>query len=176
MAYYLDLFSPETYKAFSNSARNVSGFRERQEGMADKIKPGDKLLCYMTKLSRWFGVLEVASEHFRDDTPIFYPADDPFIIRFKVNPLVWLPKELSVPIHESKVWISYRSQGDLSRTAHSGPANSGTVSTRLPMKMVFSLRICSRVNSRVVTSILSMLKNTTGCLLTKHAGLTRWSL
>ncbi len=72
--------------------------------MADKIKPGDKLLCYMTKLSRWFGVLEVASEHFRDDTPIFYPADDPFIIRFKVNPLVWLPKELSVPIHESKVW------------------------------------------------------------------------
>ncbi len=31
MAYYIDLFSPETYEAFSKSNQNISGFRLRQE-------------------------------------------------------------------------------------------------------------------------------------------------
>jgi len=104
LAYYLDLFSPETYEAFSKSQRSVSGFRERQQNAASKIKPGDKLLCYMTKLSRWIGVLEVQSEFYKDDSPIFYPKDDPFIIRFKVKSIAWLPKEKAVPIHDEQVW------------------------------------------------------------------------
>ncbi len=62
MAFYLDLFSPETYEAFSNSDRQVSGFRTRQRTAAQKLKRGDKLLCYMTKLSRWVGILELDRE------------------------------------------------------------------------------------------------------------------
>jgi predicted RNA-binding protein len=104
MAYFLDLFSPETYEAFGRSSRDISGFRPRQENAARQIHPGDKLVCYMTKLSRWFGVLKVESECFIDKTPIFYPEDDPFIIRFKVRPLIWLPKEKAIPIHEDIVW------------------------------------------------------------------------
>src|SRR5205807_4640907 len=29
MAYYIDLFSPETYEAFARSSRDISGFRRR---------------------------------------------------------------------------------------------------------------------------------------------------
>jgi hypothetical protein len=36
MAYFLDLFSPETYEAFSRSDRSVSGFRVRQRNLAEK--------------------------------------------------------------------------------------------------------------------------------------------
>lgn len=104
MAYYVDLFSPETYEAFSKSNRDTSGFRPRQENAASRVKVGDKLICYMTKLSRWFGILEVTSKYFKDDTPIFYTSNDPFIVRFKVNPIVWLPKEKAIPIREDKVW------------------------------------------------------------------------
>lgn len=104
MAYYLDLFSPETYEAFTKSSRDVSGFRARQEGMASRIRIGDKLICYMTKLSRWIGVLEVTSDYFKDDTPLFYAANDPFVIRFKVKPLAWLPKEKAIPIRDDRVW------------------------------------------------------------------------
>jgi len=59
MAYYLDLFSPETYEAFGRSERNVSGFWIRKRNVARHVKPGDKFVCYMTKLSRWIGLLEV---------------------------------------------------------------------------------------------------------------------
>lgn len=59
MSYFLDLFSPETYEAFSRSDRGVSGFRQRHRGIAARVKPGDKLLCYMTKVMRWIGMLVV---------------------------------------------------------------------------------------------------------------------
>jgi predicted RNA-binding protein len=104
MAYFLDLFSPETYQAFKRSRQDISGFRYRQRFAAARIKPGDKLVCYMTKLSRWFAILEVVEGPFQDSTPIFYPEDDPFIIRFRVRPLVWLEPEKAVPIHNTEVW------------------------------------------------------------------------
>jgi hypothetical protein len=58
----------------------------------------------MTKLGRWVGVLEILSECFIDETPIFYPENDPYVVRFKVRPLVWLPKDRTLPIRERHVW------------------------------------------------------------------------
>lgn len=122
MAYYLDLFSPETYEAFARSKQNISGFRIKQERVAQQIHPGDKFLCYMTKLSRWFGILEVQSNCFIEDTPIFYPQDDPFVLRFRVKPLVWLPKELAIPIHEDIIWdvLSFTKDYDRSTSSWTG--------------------------------------------------------
>jgi hypothetical protein len=114
--YYLNLFSPETYEAFGKSDRTVSGFRERQQNAADKIKPGDRLLCYMTRLSRWIGLLEVESGPYKDDKPIFYPTNDPFVIRFKVKTVAWLPKEKAIPIHDEKVWSGLSFTKGLDRT------------------------------------------------------------
>lgn len=104
MAYYIDLFSPETYGAFAASDQGVSGFRMRQMSAAAGIKPGDKLVCYMTRLSRWVGILEVVSDYFLDDAPIFLPEADPFQVRFRVRPLVWLAPEKSIPIQEDVCW------------------------------------------------------------------------
>lgn len=104
MKYLIDLFSPETYQAFTNSNRAISGFRKRQENTAKKLKVGDLLICYVTKLSRFVGVLEITSKYFIDNTPIFYQENDPFIIRFKVKPLIWLPLEKSIPIFNKILW------------------------------------------------------------------------
>jgi hypothetical protein len=75
MAYYIDLFSPETYQAFSNSDRTVSGFRERHESLAKRIVPGDTLVCYVTKLSRWFGLLTIDAGPYKDLAPVFTAED-----------------------------------------------------------------------------------------------------
>lgn len=104
MNYYTDLFSPETYEAFSKSDRTVSGFRPSQENAARKIEIGDKLVCYITKLSRWMGMLEVTEKYYIDNSPVFYNVNDPFIIRFKVKPVVWLPLEKAIPIKEEIVF------------------------------------------------------------------------
>ena len=61
MAYFLNLFSPETYEAFSESNRDISGFSLRQWNAAKRVCPSDKLICYMTQLSRWVDHLKVES-------------------------------------------------------------------------------------------------------------------
>lgn len=104
MAYYIDLFSPETYEAFKRSPRDISGFRIRHKGMAERIKSGDLLVCYMTRLSRWFGALEVTEGPFIDDKPIFVPENDPFVVRFRVLTLVWLDVDRAIPIHDDEIW------------------------------------------------------------------------
>ncbi len=104
MNYWTDLFSPETYEGFSKSDRTVSGFRESQRSMADRILAGDKLICYMVRMSRWIGVLDVLEGPFIDRTPIFVPEDDPFIVRFKVAPTVWLALDKTVPMQDDEVF------------------------------------------------------------------------
>jgi hypothetical protein len=104
MAYFIDLFSPDTYEAFSRSNRNVSGFRLRHKGVAGRIKAGDVFVCYLTRLSRWFGLLEVVEGPYTDSTPIFAAKDDPFVVRFHVRPLVWLDIDKAIPIHDEAIW------------------------------------------------------------------------
>jgi hypothetical protein len=76
----------------------------RQKNAADGVRPGDRLLCYLTKLSRWFGILEVVRGPYIDNVPIFLPEDDPFVVRFIVKPLVILDVGRAIPIHEDQVW------------------------------------------------------------------------
>jgi hypothetical protein len=104
MAYYIDLFSPETYEAFTRSTQEVSGFRQRHHRVAEKIKPGDIFVCYLIGLARWFGLLEVIDGPYIDKTPLFELKDDPFIIRFKVRTIIWLDIDKALPIHADQIW------------------------------------------------------------------------
>jgi hypothetical protein len=104
MTYYTNLFSPDTFETFSRSARDISGFARTQGALAKHLGPGDRFVCYVTRLSRWVGILEVLADCYTDETPLFYPDKDPYVVRFKVRPVAWLPKERAVPIHEKEVW------------------------------------------------------------------------
>lgn len=106
MAYFLNLFTLETWKAFQEHGCKVTGFTIRQRRHAQKIKPGDIFLCYLVRLSRWCGVLEVVSESYHDNTPIF-KNPDPYEIRFKVKSILTLEHEYSIPILEDEIWNSF---------------------------------------------------------------------
>lgn len=104
MNYWTNLFTLETFEAFTNSDRTVSGFREHQYAMANKVCCGDKFLCYIVQMSRWAGVMEVLEGPFTENTPIFVSENDPFVVRFKVRCTVWLPLEKTIPILEPDVY------------------------------------------------------------------------
>lgn len=104
MKYYLDIFSPETFESFGKTDRKVTGFRERHRARADRVQIGDRLICYMTKLSRWVGVLEVKSRAYVDASSLLYQDNDPYVVRFDVEPLVWLPRDKTIPIHDPSIW------------------------------------------------------------------------
>jgi hypothetical protein len=105
MNYVLNLFSPETWQAFRENGCSVTGFSRHQRTQAEQnIRRGDNFVCYLVRLSRWCGVLEVQSEAYVDDTPIFQPDNDPFIVRFHVKPLVVLDAEFSIPVALPEIW------------------------------------------------------------------------
>ena len=121
-AYYLDLFSPSTYSALLRSDRSVSGFRVRQRNAAARVKPGSKLLCYLTVLSRWCGILEVLDGPFEDPAPLFTEDNDPFVVRFHVRPIFLLTPDKALPIHLPEIWqqLSFTKSWDPSTSTWTG--------------------------------------------------------
>ena len=104
MRYFLDLCTPETWLSFREAGATVAGFRERYQRLAsERVSQGDIFLCYLARLSRWCGALQVESDAYYDDSPI-HDDPDPFPVRFQVKPIVMLEPELSIPIHDDRVW------------------------------------------------------------------------
>jgi hypothetical protein len=102
--YWLDLFTGTTWKEFLAAGGQISGFRESRWKSMQKMRPGDYLLCYLTGLSRWVGVLEVVSAPFRDETPIW--KDESFPCRVKVKQVITLTPETAVPVLELRDKLS----------------------------------------------------------------------
>ena len=102
--YWLDLFTGTTWKEFADAGAQVSGFRESRWKSVQRIKPGDYLLCYLTRVSRFIGVLEVTSEAFRDKTQIW--KEEVFPCRVKVKAIVALTPETAIPLDQLKDQLS----------------------------------------------------------------------
>jgi len=95
-SYWLDLFTGKTWEEFKKNGAKVSGFRRTRYRRAKAIRPGDYLICYLTGLSRFVGVLKVKSDPYEDDTPIW--EDAVFPIRFEVEIVYELTPETAVPV------------------------------------------------------------------------------
>jgi hypothetical protein len=94
--YWLDLFTVETWNEFQDHGSDVSGFSDKRWATVQRMKPGDHLLCYLTRVSRWVGVLEVVGEPFYDQERIWSSAVYPS--RVPVRPVLQLAPEHGVPV------------------------------------------------------------------------------
>ncbi len=104
MAYHLIVFNPETWRAFLETGARTAVFSERYlQAARTKVRKGDTLVCYLTRLSRWCGLLHVDSAAYQDDS---FLHDDlkGYPVRFKVSPSVLLEFEKSIPINDEVVW------------------------------------------------------------------------
>ena len=149
MAYFLNLFTPETWAAFREHGATISGFRHRQRKMAkERVKPGDIFLCYLVRLSRWCGVLEITSNAFVDDTPI-YSDPDPFVVRFKVRSDTLLDPERAIPIMEDELWSQLSITRDMEKGAKGWAAAHfrGSLNQRGQTRLILRSQIFSHQSS-----------------------------
>ena len=94
--YWLDLFTGTTWEEFLEHGAKISGFRASRKRLAERITPGDYLLCYLTGISRFVGILEVKSKCYTDTTPVW--LDEIFPIRFDVELVEKLDAKTAVPV------------------------------------------------------------------------------
>jgi hypothetical protein len=104
MRFWTHIFTPETWKIFRDYGGTITGFPERYRRTAEGIAPGDQFLCYTAKAATWTGILTIDSPVFIDRTPIFDPYHDPYIVRFRVKPVITLAPAQGVPV--SDLWDS----------------------------------------------------------------------
>jgi hypothetical protein len=103
--YWIDLFSPTTWQQFTNAGSSVTGFREGRWSQVQRIAVGDYLLCYVTQISRFVGILEVVGEPYLDRKPSIW--DDDFPCRLNVRPIALLPLDASIPIADLADRLSF---------------------------------------------------------------------
>jgi hypothetical protein len=109
MNYWLNLFTPTTWNEFRTAGAAVAGFREHNLKRAEKIQVGDIFLCYLVGAKRWVGLLEVVSDRYYEETPIW--SEEVFPVRFKVKPALMLDADNGVPIKELEGKLSFYPQG-----------------------------------------------------------------
>ena len=95
MNVWLDLFTGRTFDEFKKAGANVSGFRHNAESVAQRIKPGDLLVCYVTGISRFVGILKVQGKS--DDSRPIWSFDD-FPVRLAVTPELLLDYATGIPL------------------------------------------------------------------------------
>ncbi len=102
--YWLNLFSPHTWQQFVDAGATVTGFRANRWKQVQRIAVGDYMLCYLTQVSRFVGVLEVVSAPYQDDSKSIW--DDDFPCRVKVRTITQLPLDTSLPITDLRNRLS----------------------------------------------------------------------
>lgn len=102
--YWLDLFTVETWEEFLINGSSISGFSESTLKTVQQMKQGDYLLCYLTRASRWVGVLEVVGDAFVDSSEIWKSQIYPN--RVPVRTVIELEPELGVPVLDMRDQLS----------------------------------------------------------------------
>lgn len=103
-SYWVQVFTPNTWQRFLDSGGKVTGFRDLRWKHIQKLRPGDYLLCYLSGISKWVGILEVASEPYLDTVRIW--DEDLFPCRVDVELRLKLSIETAVPIRTLKDRLS----------------------------------------------------------------------
>lgn len=103
--YWLDLFTYQTWSEFHAAGASVSGFRENRWKSVQAMKPGDYLLCYLTGVSRWIGLLEVTGPAFQSAEKIW--GDSVFPARVPVKVIEQLEPNTAIPVLLMKDQLSF---------------------------------------------------------------------
>ncbi len=98
--YYLALFNEDTWNEFLGNGSLVYGTNLKKQKRMDATNPGDFLICYVTKLSRFVGLLEITSKAYLDESHIW--KNDVYPVRVNVRPVYILEATNGVPVSELK--------------------------------------------------------------------------
>lgn len=106
---YLGLFTVESWREFKKNGARVMGFSDKKKLAAARLKPGDLILCYLSKVSAFVGAMEVTGPSYFDTTKIW--SDGLFPVRLPVKILHELPLVNSIPIRKLGARLSFFKPG-----------------------------------------------------------------
>lgn len=71
MAYWIVVGSEENMRIAEARGFDIFGFKSTRRREVSRMRPGDRLVFYLTGIMKFGGIAEVTSEYFEDATPVF---------------------------------------------------------------------------------------------------------
>ena len=92
-SYWMVVGSPENFQIARDLGFSLFGFKSTRRREAAMIKPGDKLIFYLTGIMKLAGTATITSEYFEDHTPIWRSekkAGEDYPFRVHIEPEIIL--------------------------------------------------------------------------------------
>jgi predicted RNA-binding protein len=95
--YWIIVGSPDNYAKTRELGFTIQGLKSRHRKKAERMKPGDKLIYYVTGLKQFAGISTVTSEYFESHEPIWRSKDpgkaaEDYPHRVRIEPETILPE------------------------------------------------------------------------------------
>ena len=108
---FLGVFTVESWREFLRHGGQVMGFNAKKAGIASRLLPGDRVLCYLSKVSAFAGWMEVTGPSYVDTKPLW--SDGLYPIRLPVRVVEELALSNSLPIKSLRQELSFmRGRGE----------------------------------------------------------------
>jgi Uncharacterized protein conserved in archaea len=110
MTYWIVVGSEENMRIAEARGFDMFGFKSTRRSEASQMKPGDKLIFYLTKIMKFGGLAEITSDYFEDHASVFRsekkPGED-YPFRVKVKPLIVLEPDQYLDVREIAPGMEY---------------------------------------------------------------------
>lgn len=118
MTYWIVVGSEENMRIAEARGFDIFGFKSTRRSEASKMRPGDKLIFYLTKIMKFGGLAEVTSDYFEDHAKVFKSKEKPVLsgaegpgedypFRVNVKPVVILRPEHYLDVREIAPAMEY---------------------------------------------------------------------
>ena len=77
MTYWIVVGSEENMRIAEARGFDIFGFKSTRRSEVSKMKPGDRLIFYLTKIMKFGGLAEVTSDYFEDHVKVFKSKEKP---------------------------------------------------------------------------------------------------
>ena len=124
MANWIVVGSPENFEIARERGFDMFGFKSRRRRESGEMKPGDKLVFYLTGVMKFGGIATIESEVFEDHTPVFKtekkPGEDyPWRVRTSADRILDAGRWLDVKEYADRLEMT-RKRGEHWRLAFQG--------------------------------------------------------
>ncbi len=108
--YWIVVGSEDNMRIAEARGFDIFGFKSTRRSEVSGMRPGDKLVFYLTKIMKFGGIAEVTSDYFEDHTKVFRsekkPGED-YPFRVKVKPIMILAPEQYLDVREIAPRLAY---------------------------------------------------------------------
>ena len=100
--YWIVVGSPDNFKRTAELGFTLQGLKSRHRKKAERMKPGDKIVYYITGQKAFAGVATIESPYYEDHEPIWQSKDpkraaEDYPFRVKISPDLILPLDDAIP-------------------------------------------------------------------------------